>query len=331
MASGPPPRPSDPSLGARVQGLAGRIARDERGCRGGLLAASYLNELRREPAVAATLFRTAQHGRRGPLAADMIRRIDELGDLPLDSRARRAAFSELLHAFSVPGLRLEMLSQHCVCARSEHAVELAGRLYDGDQLAAAWQRAILLDRRIAVHMYLKVETAFRRRGIAPHMLAGGLALYDTLELEWITLRAALGSGRWHWAACGFDFMPGSSARVTAFFDSLVSALGLGIDTSGFTTATDYALAAPEVTTSMSLVASTLASRIGSAAAFRSVRAVASENGIDFTAQIPAARAIMLCGPEWDGRLWLRGPQRAVFDAYVQSHLERARREDSPFV
>jgi hypothetical protein len=224
-----------------------------------------------------------------------------------------------------------MLSQRCACARSEHAVELAGQLYDGDQLAATWQRAVLLDQRIAVHMYLKVEPAFRRRGIAPRVLAGGMALYDALELEWIVLHAALGSGRWHWAARGFDFMPGSGARVIAFFDWAVSALGLGIDTSQFTTAAEYALAAPEVTTSMALLASTLASRIGSAEAFRFVRAVASENGIDFTAQIPAARAIMLCGPEWDGRLSLGDPQRAMFDAYVQSHLERARREGSPIV
>jgi hypothetical protein len=303
---------------------------DEYALDGLACAASRIRERRRAPHVSRTLAGLGLGGA-ADLAADFVARIDVLGDLDLDSRARRAAFSEMTDAFSVPGLRLKMEASHCTCAVRNHAIQMAGLLHDGDDLVATWHRELLLDQGVAIHHYLKVEQPYRQLGIAPRILAGGLAFYDRLGLDWITLQAALSSGRWHWAARGFDFRPGSGHDVVAFYRWAVTSMGLPIDTSTFTTATQYALAAPDVKLTMSRMGSQLASLVGPVQASRWVREQAHANGIDLDEEIPAARAIMLCGPAWEGQLSLRDPQRAAFDTYVTTALQRAHRIGSPYV
>jgi GNAT superfamily N-acetyltransferase len=282
---------------------------------------SRLRERRRDPQVAVVLDRLRRQGPTADLGRDYLARIDQLGDLQLDSRARRAAFPEFVGAFTLAPLRLVMAPERCSCTPDNHAVQMAGRLHWWDRLVATWHRELVLDRGLVVHHLLAVERPYRAAGVGPALLTQGLELYDRLGMQMIVLRAGLESGKWHWARCGFDFVPGGGGEdMVDFYETAVSLLGLPIDTSGFRTASEYALASPEVTITMSRMASLLGSR-----ATPLVREIAHNNDIDYRAPVAAAKALMLCGPPWDGFLRLRGPQRAAFDAYLQSRLKAVRR------
>lgn len=260
----------------------------------------------------------------GDLAQDFVDRIDRLGELELDSRARRAVFGEFINAFTLHPLRLVMLWDFCSCSPINHSVQMAGRMYRWDRLVATWHRELVLDQRVVVHHYLEVEAPYRAAGIGPGLLLSGFELYDRLGMERVVLQAGLASGKWHWARCGFDFIPGTGDDAIRFYNAMVERLGLPIDTSEFRSATEYALAAPEVQVTFSSIASILSGGGGPAVVAR-IREIAFENDIDFHEPVPAAKAIMLCGPGWDGYLPLRGPRRAAFDAYLASRLAAVRR------
>jgi hypothetical protein len=213
-----------------------------------------------------------------------------------------------------------MDAERCWCRTADHSLMVTGMLLDGSQAACTFQREIVLDTGIAIHHYLKVEPAMRAAGIAPGLLKQGLDLYDALGLRRILVHAALETGRWYWARCGFDFASDQDRRlVTGYFDAVVSALGISVDTTSISTAYEYALAGPGITASMRDVAALLP-----ASAEPEFQRRAAENDIDFAAQISAARAIMLCGPDWHGVMPLHGPQRTQFELYLQSRLSIVR-------
>lgn len=163
------PAPLGGSHAARgVRRNARYLWEDEYALNGLACAASRLRERRRAPHLSRALASLAPGGA-ADLAADFVSRIDVLGDLQLDSRARRAAFSEMVGAFRVPGLRMKMEASHCTCAVRDHAIQMAGSLHDRDDLVATWHREILLDQGVAIHHYLKVEQPYRRLGIAPRI------------------------------------------------------------------------------------------------------------------------------------------------------------------
>ena len=314
-----PGRPAAPAATPSLRSL--QIALRSERLFGGLAGElSRIREAARDAAVSDDLDKLRARRPSGSLAEDWADRIDTLGDLALDSRARRAAFPEMVEAFSLPSLEQVIVNKQSWCALDQHAISMAGQLFRGNRLVATWHREVLLDAGVAIHHLLMVDPAFRGTGVAPALLDQGLELYDRLGLQVIVLNAALETGRWHWARCGFEFNPDDAALVRAYFDAAVSMLGLPIDTSGFRTASEFAMAAPEVTVSMARLSS-LAGLEGG----RRIRELAAANDIDFYAEIPAAKAIMLTGPPWGGHLLLQGPQRPVFDVYVQSRLEAARR------
>ena len=321
MASGPsmPPGGAAAVLRSALTGLV-KVGRADNALGGHVERLSRLRERRRNADVAAALDRLRLQVPSGDLGRDYVARIDELGALPLDSRARRAAFPEFVQAFTLEPLRSVMAAERCSCTPVDHALQMAGRLYRWDRLVATWHREVVLDRGLVVHHLLEVARPYRAAGVGPALLLQGLEFYDLLGMRMIVLQAGLASGKWHWARCGFDFIPGGGGEdMIRFYETAVSHLGLPIDTSGFTTASDYALAGPSVTIAMSLMASLLGSR-----ATPVVREIAHDNDIDYYTPIPAAKAIMLCGPPWSGFLMLQGPQRAAFDAYLVSRLQLVR-------
>lgn len=289
---------------------------------GGLMV-SRARERKRDPGVAARLVEVEDLATSGSLRQDWIQRLEILGDLPLDSRARRAAFPEMLDAFSLSGFRPVLAGEHCECRVADHAVMMAGRLYRGDQLVATWHREVLLDLGVVVHHFLKVELPFRRGGVTATLLDRGLELYDRLGLQQILLKTGLESGSYHWARCGFDFLTQEDRdRVVGFYNAVVRLLGLPLDTTNLTAASQYALAGSgedePVTVSFARIGSLLGMQAG-----RALREVAAKNGIDYYQQVPAGKAIMLAGPDWDGYLPLSGPARTALQAYIQSSLSRS--------
>jgi hypothetical protein len=288
------------------------------------LYASRAAERLRTPEVARRLDDLRRRPPPPDLAGEWRKRIDVLGDLPLNSRARRDAFADMVSAFSLNGLRQVMAPERCRCAPTQHAVSLAGRLVRGDRLVATWHREILLDQGGVIHHLLDVEPPFRRAGVAPGLLLQGLDLYDRLGLDAVFLHAALDTGRWHWARCGFDFLEDEDREpVVGFYNAVVALTGLPLDTSEFTHASQYALAGSSDET-LRLSFARIASLLGVEGG-RALRERAHANGIDFQAEIPVGQAIMLSGPAWRGVLLLRGPSRAVFEARQRDALARVRR------
>jgi hypothetical protein len=47
---------------------------------------------------------------------------------------------------------------------------------------------------------------------------------------------------------------------------------------------------------------------------------ARANRVALTDQIPIGKAIMICGPQWWGRLDLRGPGRTAFEIHARTRL-----------
>lgn len=269
------------------------------------------------PEISAALLRIALSRANRPLRDELIWRIDQLGDIQLDSWIRRDAFDAVLQGFKVPPFRQVMMSEHCECSVAGHRLVVGGEFRDGPKLVATWVRELRLDSGIVVHRYLEVEPPYRRFGVGPGLLKAGLALYDELGMEHVFVRASLDTGRWYWARAGFDFADeGQRAIVTDFFDDAVKTLGLNIDSSAITDPSEYALIAPEVTASMREVAEAMYPPQGQ----QDMRERAEANGHEYDEQIPAAEAIMLCGPEWIGTLRLSSPKRIGFEQFIDSRL-----------
>src|SRR6266508_3484151 len=122
------------------------------------------------------------------------------GDVDLIEGEGRRAFSEVLNAY-VPENHSLVLNPSGRCrATLDRGGEIVftGFLVTGGIVTAQLERRLLLARRIAEHIRIRVVPRFRGNRIAPRSLARCVGLCDQLEFECIKLRAAF-SGAWYWA------------------------------------------------------------------------------------------------------------------------------------
>ena len=56
------------------------------------------------------------------------------------------------------------------------------------------------------------------------------------------------------------------------------------------------------------------------------RKIAAANDLPLERRIELGRAVMITGPAWFGRLDLRGPERAAFNAYAAAKIARIKEQ-----
>jgi hypothetical protein len=85
------------------------------------------------------------------LGAELKQRIDELGDLVLDTVDRQQAFSEVFAAFRPSRFDLYPLPDDCAIARTDHAIRVSGVIVDtaNGQVVGQLARTIGLDEGLA--------------------------------------------------------------------------------------------------------------------------------------------------------------------------------------
>lgn len=139
---------------------------------------------------------------------ELLRRIDDLGDMRLNAEARHDAFVELYAAFTPSGFRFVPFPNDCAITVAEHRVSLKAVIVDEriGQVVAEIVRDVLLDRKAVVHELLKVQDVYRGVALSYVLLNQAFPLYRQIGLDRVLVHAAMETGRWHWARLGFDFL-----------------------------------------------------------------------------------------------------------------------------
>jgi len=261
------------------------------------------------------------------LRADLLRRIEELTNgQAVDLAAHIDAFPDVQAAFSIPNTTLTLVPGRCEASlEDDGSIELVGFIHasaaGSEHLVAQFNREIRLCQDCAEHKWLKVEPAFRGYGISSALLLRSFAFYRELGLSGVELDAGMETGRWHWARVGFDFMwPRDREKVRAWARAVSERLGVqraGIE--DYRSASQFARMEGNRRVSLEELA-------GAFAELRPrIEAVAAQNYLSMDERIPLGRAVMLTGPDWDGRLDLNGPGYAQFRSYADAKAEEARR------
>jgi hypothetical protein len=288
--------------------------------------------------------------------SELVRRIDELGDMQLSTASRHDAFAELYAAYTPSGFRLMPFPDDSALYGSEHRVVVRAVIADDVQcqVVGEIERDLILDHDVVRHELLKLQDAYRGSGVSLVLLSQALPIYRRLGLRAIVVHAALETGRWHWARLGFDFAT-PSERATAIGWGVLALAGLGrapispdaparrlaqLGTGSPPEAASMAevrgaveaeLARWRADPARRMAADELArewdrrARAESAdrfAALDSARTalLASRNGLDASEEIVLGKAIMLAGPDWEG----------VFDLADQASQDAFDREFSRY-
>ena len=181
-------------------------------------------------------------------------------------------------------------------------------------------RRLFLRGRYVHHEYLSVFEPYRNYGIAPAVLKTSFDFFDELEMRYVVVLAALETGRWYWAQCGFTFLERSDRDgVEQWAQQTLRALGIQLDTRLLADAGQFLRMGEPQTVSIEELSQAMP---GEAQRFHDAALANNINPVD---QIPLGKAILVCGPEWWGRLDLNGPSRTVFDVFVQNRLIQLRR------
>ena len=170
----------------------------------------------------------------------------------------------------------------------------------------------------AIHEVLILEEEVRGRGVSAVVLKRSFELYDQLGFQIVILEADM-TGKWHWARLGFDFVLDSDlANVRNWTERALAALRItGLRVEGYTSAAQFARMGGARKVSIGSLASALP-----AAERPRIERTAAENGLALDEEIALARALMICGPKWFGRLELNGPGRVAFEAYARARIRR---------
>lgn len=264
------------------------------------------------------------------LGADLRQRIDELGQVTLDSQARQAAFGEILDAITPPGFDVFPFPDECRVDPADHSIELVGAVVDQArrQVVGVINRKLVLDIASVKHEFLRLQRPYRGAGLTPLLLERSLAFYDSIGIRHVHVHAALETGRWYWARLGFDFAtPGDRGLVATWGTIALMALSekllppdsparrwaqLGSGDPPVLISLEDLRAKMEV-----LVAAGLADP-ATRAQFEDLEnaysglfgvgwmdvdrfvACAEDNGFAVADDVPIGRAIMLTGPDWNG-------------------------------
>jgi GNAT superfamily N-acetyltransferase len=160
---------------------------------------------------------------------ELRKRIEELGDMPLDRRARHDAFLEVYVALTPSGFQLRTWPDETFVGVAQATLRVKGVLVDEiehGQAAAEIERTFVLDAGVVSHELLRVQRAYRGLGLSHVLLNQAFPFYRKLQLHSVFVHAALETGRWQWARMGFDFEPGTSRPLMETWAMLcLTALG----------------------------------------------------------------------------------------------------------
>jgi GNAT superfamily N-acetyltransferase len=264
----------------------------------------------------------------GSLKRQLIARLDKLTQgTEVDLGANIEHFPELKAAITPPGYESSLV-EGPVGAKarldSGWVIELIGGLHlpGEDMPIATFKRTISLEdeEEWAYHDHFEVKPAYRGRGISLQFLRGCFKLYDELGLTEARVQASE-TGRWHWARIGFQFSPASAgAKVRDWATELAEALGLTIAVSPDASTTQLVGLGGLRRASMADIASAIPRKAPEA------KKTAELNGLEMDERIDFGRAMLLTGPEWDGRLGLQEADRTLFEIALEDKEERLGRE-----
>ncbi len=262
----------------------------------------------------------------GSLGDQLISRIGELTQATeVDLGTNIELFPELKAAITPPGYMSFLVPGEAGAkARLEDGavIELVGGLHlPGDQRPiATFKRTLNLEEKWAYHDHFEVTPAYRGRGISLQFLRGCFSLYDDLGLTEARVQASE-TGRWHWARIGFQFSPASAgAKVRAWAAELAEALRLAVVVSPEASTTQLVGMGGLRKVSMAEIASAVPGKANEA------RKTAELNGLAMDDRIDFGRAMLLTGPQWDGRLGLQEADRVLFEIALEDKEERLGRE-----
>lgn len=274
------------------------------------------------------------------LGADLRQRIDDLGNLVLDTVDRQQAFAEVFDAFKPPNFDLYPQPDDCAIAVAGHVIRVSGVIIDtaNRQVVGDLVRTIALDTGIAEHNFLRLHQPYRDNALTPVLVWRSFGFYDRIGLVAAVVHAALQTGRWYWARLGFEFAtPQFRERVRRWGRAVNTALGSPLDVSGFTEARQWALAGstpPVVETTFEEIARSMPRarwahfRGQSFGSYLGI--VADANRLRFDQPIPLGRAIMLSGPDWWGFFPLHdAARRQQLELYMLYRLRRLAGSASP--
>lgn len=268
--------------------------------------------------------------------SELVRRIDELGDVQLSTASRHDAFAELYAAYTPSGFRLMPFPDDSALYGSEHRIVVRAVIADDiqGQVVGEIERDLILDHDVVRHGLLKLQDVYRGSGVSLVLLSQALPVYRRLGLRAIVVHAALETGRWHWARLGFDFAT-PSERATAIGWGVLALAGLSrapvspdaparrlaqLGTGSPSEAASMAEVRGAVEAELArwradpdrrMAADELArewdrrARAESADRFTALdpartELLASRNGLDASEEIALGKAIMLAGPDWEG-------------------------------
>ena len=239
-----------------------------------------------------------------------------------------AQFPEIEAAISVPGYDSFLLDGEVgakAIVAEDVTLELIGGLAlptGGKEVVASFMRTLQLDERWAYHEACEVKPEFRGRGISLKLMDRCLELYKELELTEARVQASE-TGRWHWARVGFQFSPLSSGqKVREWARELCDALDVRATVGDTASTTQLAALGGTRKVSMADIATAIPHKAEEA------QRSAAANGLEFEERIEFGRAMLLTGPEWDGRLGLGEADRVLFEIALEDKEERLRRGQS---
>jgi hypothetical protein len=283
----------------------------------------------RSPSVAIRLRDIRRHDREhGTAREDLLWRIDCMGETALDSPARLNAFRDVILAFCPPGFRFRPDYDGCaVSARNGGVIVITGELWDHGERAASIQRVLAVGRRIAWHEYLRTHGEFKGTALAPVVLRQSFMYFDRVGIDRARVHAALETGVYYWASCGFDFRYDHEREaVRRHFRALLQALGRSIDVSGLTAAYQFANIGRDTDemTSFKEMAEAVAAMTGAPVPDQAFADRAVENNLVYDEPVPLAKGIFLLFSDWHGELNLdpKGGQRTLFETWALSKIRQ---------
>lgn len=203
------------------------------------------------------------------------------------------------------------------------ALELVGGLHIGGAPApiATFKRTLNFEGKWAYHDHFEVMPEHRGRGISLQFLQGCFGLYDELDLAEARVQASA-TGRWHWARIGFQFSPPSAGiKVREWAAELCAAFGVRASVEESASTTQLVGLGGNRKVSMAEIAAAVPRKAEEATK------AAEHNGLAFEERIEFGRAMLLTGPEWDGRLGLAEADRVLFEIALEDKEERLRRKE----
>ncbi|HEX6680582.1 MAG TPA: hypothetical protein VF063_08055 [Gaiellaceae bacterium] len=289
---------------------------------------------------------------------ELCRRIDDLDDMKLNTKARHDAFREVYDALTPTGFRLMPVPDRTRIEVAAHVLHIEAVVVDENigQVVAEIQRHFELDNRFVDHQLLTIQGPYRGAGLSLVLLNQAFAFYRGIDLDLVLVHAALETGRWQWARMGFEFVEESRALVEEWAALCMLVLGEPRLASGFRarelalagTAPDgrrtsfrelreqiervlpRLLADPITYPGWTELADELERRsrdeTGGRWGWRDEerwRFFADANRLQYDAVAPAGKVVMLAGPDWYGTFDLQDPAaQAVFDQEFQRRFAR---------